>query len=178
MVAVTTKWIPGRESRRREISASLPTPLGPLITMTRGLGFGMRGSEVKEEPKEASRARRSSERSALSREGMGTGEGRRASPMWVVELWRRNEKLLGFGLRSGGGGARDGNGRRVREEFKSLRIMEEITVIKINYHFYHILLQFRIYKIYKVRIQECKSYFGIYKMDTGVFGLVIFKLLF
>lgn len=62
--------------------ASLPTPLGPLMTMTRGLGLGQRGSELKEEPREDSRARRSSERLDLSRVGMGTDEGLRASPIW------------------------------------------------------------------------------------------------
>lgn len=80
-MAVTTKWILGRELRRFEMRASLPTPLGPLITMTRGLGFGIRGWELKEEPMEVSRARRSSERFDCWRDGMGTGEGRRASPM-------------------------------------------------------------------------------------------------
>lgn len=61
--------------------ASLPTPLGPLMTMMRGLGFGERGSELKGEPMEASRARRRSERWALSKLGMGTGVGVRESPI-------------------------------------------------------------------------------------------------
>lgn len=87
------------------MTASLPTPLGPLMTMTRGLGFGEKGSELKEEPREASRARRSSERSALSTVGMGTDKGLRASPieerslavvwkerLWVVELRMGREK--------------------------------------------------------------------------------------
>lgn len=41
----------------------------------RGLGFGERGSELKGEPKEASRARRRSERWAFSKVGIGTGVG-------------------------------------------------------------------------------------------------------
>lgn len=132
MVAVTTKWMLGREARRFEMRASLPTPLGPEMTRMRGLGLGRKGEEEKEEPMENSRARRSSERFEFSREGMGTWEGLRASPiweeeeeeeerLWVVELRIWNEKLLGFGLGSGGG--REGRGRRVREEFKILRIM-------------------------------------------------------
>lgn len=126
MVAVTTKWMLGREARRFEMRASLPTPLGPEMTRMRGLGLGRKGEEEKEVPMEDSRARRSSERLEFSREGMGTWEGLRASPireeeeerLWVVELRIWNEKLLGFDLRSGGG--REG---RVREEFKILRIM-------------------------------------------------------
>lgn len=43
------------------MKASLPMLLGPLMTMIRGLGFWERGSELKGEPMEASRARRRSE---------------------------------------------------------------------------------------------------------------------
>lgn len=128
MVAVTTKWMLGREERRFEMRASLPTPLGPEMTRMRGLGLGRKGEEEKEVPMEDSRARRSSERLEFSREGIGTAEGLRASPMREEEqeekekelrIW--NEKLLGFGLGSGDG--REGRGRSVREEFKILRIM-------------------------------------------------------
>lgn len=58
------------------MTASLPTPLGPLITTIKGRGVGTMGSELKEEPKVASKARKTSERSAFSREGMGTTGGR------------------------------------------------------------------------------------------------------
>lgn len=117
--------------------ASFPTPLGPLITIMRGLGLGFRGSELKDEPKEASRARSSSERSALSRDGMGTGEGLRASPMWEKRLWvvefkmgkKKLKLFLGCVL---SGGCRDGTGRWVREEFKSLRIMEIIITVNCS----------------------------------------------
>lgn len=36
------------------ITESLPTPLGPLITMINGLGGGFKGSEPKGEPNAAS----------------------------------------------------------------------------------------------------------------------------
>lgn len=52
------------------MTASLPTPLGPLITMIKGFGVGQIESELKEEPKENSRARSNSGFEALSREGM------------------------------------------------------------------------------------------------------------
>lgn len=132
MVAVTTKWMLGREERRFEMRASLPTPLGPEMTRMRGLGLGRKGEEEKEVPMEDSRARRSSERLEFSREGIGTAEGLRASPMREEEeekelrIW--NEKLLGFGL--GNGDGREGMGRRVREEFKILRIMLEVIKIE------------------------------------------------
>jgi hypothetical protein len=58
------------------MTASLPTPLGPLMTMIKGFGVGAMGSELKEEPNEVSKARMSSERSALSTEGMETKGGR------------------------------------------------------------------------------------------------------
>lgn len=85
MVAVTTKWRPRRASRRRAIRVSLPTPLGPLMTMMRGLGLEERGSELKGEPREASRARRRSARSDFSKVGMGTDKGLRASPILEEE---------------------------------------------------------------------------------------------
>ncbi len=39
-VAVTTKCSSGRSSLSRETTASLPTPLGPQINSTSGLGGG------------------------------------------------------------------------------------------------------------------------------------------
>ena len=51
---------------------SLPTPLGPLMTMIRGLGFGERGSKLKWEPMEAYRVwRRRLERFDFSKVGIG-----------------------------------------------------------------------------------------------------------
>jgi len=105
----------------------------------RGLGLGRKGEEENEVPMEDSRARRSSERLEFSREGMGTEEGLRASPiweeeeeeeerLWVIELRIWNDTLLGFGLGSDGG--REGRGRMVREEFKILRIM--VTNVRCN----------------------------------------------
>ena len=51
------------------MTASLPTPLGPLITMIKGFGVGQIGSELKEEPIEDSKARSNYSFEALSREG-------------------------------------------------------------------------------------------------------------
>ncbi|GAU20101.1 hypothetical protein TSUD_381930 [Trifolium subterraneum] len=77
--------------------ASLPTPLGPLITMTRGLGFGIRGSLDFLLGYLQTRARRSSERLDCWRDGMGVREvgGRRpcgrklevGRRRWLVLVW-------------------------------------------------------------------------------------------
>lgn len=118
------------------MKVSLPTPLGPLMTMIRGLGFGERGSELKGEPMEASRARRRSERSAFSKVGIGTNKGLRASPIleeekdlmvwgdkgfcfcfWVSEELRMVKELEDWGFE-----------RRGREVQRSLRNMEHSLV--------------------------------------------------
>lgn len=109
------------------------------MTITRGLGLGQSGSGLKAEPREASRARRSSERSAFSMLGMGTEPGRRASLIWeknrgFEENWRmifglgrvwirelgvvKILGLSGFGLRRRGGLVRE------REVVRNLRNIE------------------------------------------------------
>lgn len=128
--------------------ASLPTPLGPLMTMTRGPGAGQSGSELKAEPRDASRARRSSERSALSRAGIGTVLGRRASDIseknrGVVEDNGRlgfaaarvgvrelgNLGASGFGLRRKGGLVRE------REVVRNLRNIESERGKGVGVHY-------------------------------------------
>lgn len=105
------------------MTASLPTPLGPLMTTIKGRGVGAMDSELKEEPKVASKARMTSERSALLREGMGT-EGCRD-----IRERERERRGVGetIGENSGLGGREMGNlkGKREGEEVqrRSLRNM-------------------------------------------------------
>lgn len=100
------------------------------MTMISGFGSGQSGSELKDDPREASRARNSSERSALSKVGMGTELGLRASPILENNRgvegtgrlsldWIRGVGLNGFGARIGGW-------RRVRDrgEQRNLRNIE------------------------------------------------------
>ena len=59
-------------SLRHFIKQSLPTPLGPLITMIKGLGVGIMGSELNDEPRDDSKARYNSYRSADAIVGVET----------------------------------------------------------------------------------------------------------
>lgn len=108
-MAVTTKWMLSRSCRSRLITASLPTPLGPLMTRIKGLGFGRIGSELNGEPSEASRALYSSALSAVSVEGIRT----ESVILWFEEMsrwglefgvWRVNlcgfEGNIAYGFRS------------------------------------------------------------------------------
>jgi hypothetical protein len=108
------------------MTASLPTPLGPLITTINGPGLGVMGSELNAEPSEASRARTSSARSALSTEGMGTKGGR---DIWEIGEQRQRGawEIFGRNIFLGEGWDRElGNlkGKREVEEKRSLRNME------------------------------------------------------
>lgn len=74
-----------RDSLRHFIKQSLPTPLGPLITMIRGLGVGTNGSELNGEPRDVSSARYSSVRSVNSTAGIRVASGLPDSLMSVID---------------------------------------------------------------------------------------------
>lgn len=72
------------------MTASLPTPLGPLMTMIKGFGEGQIESELKEEPKEDSKARSNSGFEALLREG-------KEWKLWVSAILMVEEKKILLG---------------------------------------------------------------------------------
>lgn len=77
------------------MTASLPTPLGPLITIISGLGEGQIESELKVVRREDSSARSNSGFEALSMEGIG-------EDFWALAIFpteAKSDLLGGFATR-------------------------------------------------------------------------------